>query len=263
MTISIHATPFLFLYCCVLAILFGAALGSFLNCAAWRTVRGESFLKGRSRCPDCGHTLGFLDLIPLLGWVLLRGKCRYCKKPIPVRYVLVELFFALLTLACLLRFDISLLFVRNLAFLCCLYFLTLTDLDAMIIPDGCLILGAAVWVVTAPFLFSWREIGLSVLAAVAYGGALLLLSLVMDRVLGRDSMGGGDIKLFALVALYLGFIGTLFTLLLSCFMGLLFAALLKKKRSQAFPFGPAIAAASAVMLLWGGGFVDWYLSLLG
>jgi leader peptidase (prepilin peptidase)/N-methyltransferase len=87
--------------------------------------------------------------------------------------------------------------------------------------------------------------------------------MVMDRVLGRDSLGGGDIKLFALTGLYLGLIGTLFALLLSAVLGLVFALLLKKRRSQAFPFGPAIAAADALMLLFGDGLVSWYLGLLG
>ena len=251
-------------YIVFLALMLGAALGSFLNCAAWRTVRGESFLKGRSRCPECGRTLGAAELVPLFGWLFLRGRCRGCGKPIPARYPLTELGFALLTLACLLRFDVSLLFVRNLVFLACLYFLTLTDLDAQVIPDGCLLAAALVWGASAPFLLpSWREALASLLAGLVFGGALLGLSLLMDRALGRESMGGGDIKLFALTGLYLGFIGTLFALLLSCAAGILLALAMKKKRSQAFPFGPAIAAADAAMLLWGGGLVEWYLRLLG
>lgn len=251
-------------YAFFLALFLGAALGSFLNCAAWRTVRGESFMRGRSRCPECGHTLGFFELVPVLGWVFLGGRCRECKKPISVRYPLTELGFAAITLACLLRFDISPVFARNLVFLACLYFLSLTDLDAQIIPNGCLIAAAAVWALCEPFIAgSWAEAGLSVLAGLVFGGALLGLSLIMDRVLGRESLGGGDIKLFAVVGLYLGFAGTLFTLLLACVLGLIFALLLRKKRSQPFPFGPSIAAASAVMLLWGGGFIDWYLGLIG
>ncbi|MBE7002817.1 MAG: prepilin peptidase [Ruminococcaceae bacterium] len=252
------------IYVILVSVFLGAALGSFLNCAAWRTVRGESFVKGRSRCPDCGHTLEAGDLVPILSWIILGGKCRYCKKPIPARYMLVELGFALITLACVDRFAVTLLCLRNLVFLCCLYFLTLTDLDAQIIPDGCLLIGLIVWVVTAPFLYeSWIDPLLSLVAALVYGGGLLLLSMVMDRVLGRDSLGGGDIKLFALTGLYLGLIGTLFALLLSAVLGLVFALLLKKRRSQAFPFGPAIAAADALMLLFGDGLVSWYLGLLG
>lgn len=263
MTISIHANRFLLIYGSVLAFLLGAALGSFLNCAAYRIVHGESFLKGRSRCPDCGHTLGALDLVPVFSWLFLRGRCRWCKKPIPVRYLLAELLFALLTLACLLRFDLTLLCARNLVFLCCLFCLSLTDLDNQTIPDGCLLTAALVWAACAPFLYdSWLDAGLQVLAGLVYGGGVLAISLVMDKVMGRETLGGGDVKLFAVVGLYLGLIGTLFAVLLSCVFGLLFAALAKRSRSQAFPFGPSIAAASAFMLLFGDGLVAWYMGLL-
>lgn len=248
-------------YVCALALFLGAALGSFLNCAAWRVVRHESFVRGRSRCPDCGHVLGFLDLVPAFGWLFLRGKCRYCGKKIPARYPLAELVFALVTLACVLRFDLTLLCARNLAFLACLFMLSLTDLDERIIPDGCLLAAALIWAVTAPFLYeTWAEAGKCLLAALVYGGGILGVSLVMDKVLGRESLGGGDVKLFAVVGLYLGLAGTLFAVLLACVLGLLLALALKKTR-EAFPFGPAIAAAAAIMLLWGGGLVEWYLGL--
>lgn len=251
-------------YVCVLAFVLGAALGSFLNCAAYRIVRGESFVRGRSRCPDCDHTLAPRDLVPVFSWLVLRGKCRYCGKKIPARYPLTELVFALVTLACVLRFDLTLLCARNLVFLACLYCLALTDLDAQIIPDGCLLTAALAWAVTAPFLLpSWAEAGKCLLAALVYGGALLGLSLVMDRVLGRESLGGGDVKLFALTGLYLGLVGTLFAVLLACILGLLIALALRIRRAQAFPFGPAIAASAALMLLYGGALVEWYLGLLG
>lgn len=263
MRISVTMTPGILYYFSVLAFLFGAALGSFLNCAAWRTVHGESFLKGRSRCPECGHTLGALELVPIFSWLFLRGRCRRCKKPIPVRYLLVEVFFGLLTLACLLRFDLTLLCARNLIFLCCLFYLSLTDLENQTIPDGCLVIAALAWTVCAPFLCdSWADAGLRLLSGVVYGGCLLGVSLVMDKVMGRETLGGGDIKLFAVVGLYLGLIGTLFAVLLSCVFGLLFAAALKKQ-GRAFPFGPSIAAAATFMLLFGDGLVGWYLGLLG
>ncbi|MBO4914821.1 MAG: prepilin peptidase [Oscillospiraceae bacterium] len=251
-------------YAFFLALFLGAAVGSFLNCAAWRTVHGESFMKGRSHCPKCGHILGAAELVPVFGWVFLRGRCKACKKPISVRYPLTELGFALITLACLLRFDVSVLFARNIIFLACLYFLSLTDLEAMVIPDGCLIVAALAWAAAEPFIASsWAEAGLSVASGLVYGGVLLVLSLIMERVRGKEALGGGDIKLFAVVGLYLGFVGTLFALLLSCVVGLLFALLLRAKRAQPFAFGPAIALSTAVMLLWGDGLVNWYLSLLG
>ena len=260
----IYQSTFALFYFSTLAALLGGAMGSFLHCAAWRIVRGESFLRGRSRCPDCGHTLGPVDLIPLLGWFLLGGKCRYCGKPIPFRYVLSEWGFAALTVLCLLRFGLSVLCLRNYVFLCCLFCLSLVDLESMLIPDGCLTASALAWLGAAPFLgWGWREIGSHTLAALVFGGGVLGISLVMDRLLGRESLGGGDVKLFALTGLYLGLVGTLFASMLACILGLASAVFLRRGAGQPFPFGPAIAAAAAGMLLFGDPLVQWYLSLLG
>ncbi len=256
----------LLLYCGAVAVILGAVFGSFLNCAAWRIAHGESFLRGHSRCPSCGHELGARDLVPVLSWVFQRGRCRYCGVKISVRYPLTELAFALLTLLCLLRFDLSVLCLRNWIFLCCLFCLSLVDLDSYTIPDGSLLIAAGVWLAALPFLKpTWGEILRAVLAGLAFGGGLLLLSLVMDKVLKRESLGGGDVKLFAVVGLYLGFVGTLFCMMLSCVLGLIFAAARNRggEKGKAIPFGPAISLAAALTLLYGDGAIQWYLSLLG
>ncbi|MCR5138128.1 MAG: prepilin peptidase [Oscillospiraceae bacterium] len=261
---SVWASGGITAYCCVMAAVLGAVFGSFLNCAAWRVTHGESVLKGRSHCTSCGHVLGAADLVPVFSWLLLKGKCRYCGTKVPARYPLTEAVFALVTVLCLLRFDLTWLCLRNWIFLCCLFCLTLTDIDSMIIPDGCLLIAAAAWLVFLPLVgATWAEIGKSLLAGLVFGGGLLGLSLVMDRILKRDSLGGGDIKLFAVLGLYLGLVGTLFATVLACVIGLGFAMLRRRRSgaSEAFPFGPSIAAAGAVMLLWGEPFVNWYLGL--
>ena len=249
----------------ILAAMVGAAAGSFLNCAAYRIVREESFIKGRSRCPSCGHELGAAELIPILSWVCLKGRCRWCKTKISVRYPLTELMMALVSVLCLLRFDLTVLCLRNFLFLCCLFLLTLTDLEDMIIPDGCHIAAILIWLAALPFLsVSLKDVLLNILAAIVFGGGLLVISLAMDKILGRDTLGGGDIKLFAVVGLYLGFAGTLFTVMFSCIIGLLLHAVLKNKgEGRVFPFGPSIAISAAFMLLYGEPLVNWYLGLLG
>ena len=251
-------------YCIAVAAVLGAVAGSFLNCAAWRIVRGESFTRGRSRCPACGHALGAAELVPVVSWLVQKGRCKWCGQKISIRYPLTELGFALVTVLCLLRFGLTALCLRNFVFLCCLFLLTLTDLEDMIIPDGCHIAAAAAWLAALPFTFTgWGDVLKSVLAAVAFGGGLLAVSLVMDRLLGRDTLGGGDIKLFAVVGLYLGFIGSLFALMLACVVGLALQGLLRRKGGErAFPFGPSIALAAAAMLLYGEPLVRWYRGLL-
>lgn len=262
---SIHLSPGILAYCCAVAAVLGAAFGSFLHCAAWRIVRGEPFWKGRSRCPACGHVLEAPDLVPVLSWLALRGRCRHCGARIPKRYVCAELFFAAVSTACLLRFDLTPLCLRNWVLLCCLFCLSLVDLENYTIPDGCLLTAAAVWLCSLPFVgMSGRGALIHLLTGLGCGGAVLLLSLAADAVLHKDSMGGGDIKLFALMGLYLGPVASLFSMLLSCVLGLAFALVrraLGEEREQ-IPFGPSIAAATAVLLLWGEPLVRWYLALL-
>ena len=201
----------------------------------------------------------------MLSWVFQRGRCRWCGEKISARYPLTELCFSAISVLCLLRFDLTALCARNYIFLCCLFLLTLTDLEDMIIPDGCHIVAVAAWLIFLPFTFNgWRDALMRVLAAAVYGGGLLALSLIMDRAMGRDTMGGGDIKLFAVVGLYLGMVGTLFSVLLACVLGLVFNTLVRRKDGErAFPFGPAIAAATAIMLLYGAPLIGWYQGLMG
>lgn len=262
---SIYDSGSLMAFCVILAAILGAVLGSFLNCAAYRIARNQPFVSGHSRCPACGHDLGPAELVPVISWLIQRGKCKWCGAKISARYPLTELAFAAISVLCLLRFDLTVLCLRNYVFLGCLFLLTLTDLDAMVIPDGCHIAATLAWLAALPLLhLPRREIILCLVAAVALGGGLLLVSLAMDKLLGRESLGGGDIKLMAVVGLYLGPIGAMFALVLACVIGLACHALTAKKDGdRAFPFGPSIAVAAAGMLLWGQPLINWYRALLG
>lgn len=266
---SIYDDTIIFIYFSVFAVVIGAVLGSFLNCAAWRIAHGESFLKGHSRCPNCEHTLGILDLIPVFSWLFLKGKCRYCGRKISWRYPATEVLMALLMVLCLLRFDLTPICLRNMIFLGCLFCLSLVDLESYIIPDGCLLLSAAAWFGFIPFAYAqygeWHGIVWHLLSALIYGGGMLVLSLLMDHILQKESLGGGDIKLFAVMGLYLGPVASLFALLLACILGLVFVAISAKGREDfqgMIPFGPAIAAATFLMLLYGEQLVSWYMGFL-
>ena len=262
---SIYEYRPILIYCVCLAAVFGAVMGSFLNCAAYRMAHGESFLKGRSRCPKCGHVLGPLELIPVISWVLLKGKCKGCGEKISVRYPVTEVFFAAVTVICLIRFDLTILCLRNYIFLCCLFGLSLTDLESMIIPDGFHIAMLLAWAASLPFMQNPAAFaGKRLIMAVGFGGAILLVSIALDKALGKESLGGGDIKLIAVSTLYLGAAGMLFSLILSCVAGLIYAAASGSLRNgKAFPFGPFIAGACGCMCLFGDPLVNWYLGLLG
>ena len=254
------------IYCCVIAAIFGAVMGSFLHCVGWRIAHNEAFWKGRSHCPACGHTLSAIELIPVFSWLIQRGRCRHCGEKIPVRYPLSEVFFAVVTVLCLLRFGLTAICLRNWIFFCCLFCLSVVDLEIFIIPDSCLVIAALAWIVTFPW--SGETLGYAgthLLAGFIYGGALLAVSLIMDRILQKDTLGGGDIKLFAVCGLYLGLISSLFALLLACVLGLLFVfwqSRSGKEDAGRLPFGPSIALATWIMVMYGDIFTNWYLSLL-
>ena len=245
---SIYEDTFFMIYCCVLAGVFGAVLGSFLNCAAWRIAHGESFVKGRSHCTSCGHVLGFLDLIPVFSWIFLGGRCRYCKTKISPRYMLTEEF------------------VRNMVLACCLFCLSLVDLEIFEIPNGCLLIPVIVWFVAIPFTeMSGMDVLYHVASGVGYGAVMLALVLLFDKILGKETMGGGDLKLFVVMGLYLGVAASLFALFFSCILGLIMGAIQKRgkeNKGPQIPFGPAIALAFYAMLLYGDGLVNWYMGLL-
>ena len=153
--------------------------------------------------------------------------------------------------------------LRNYVFLCCLFCLSLTDWDSMRIPDGCLLTAVLAWV--AALLWGgqgWGAWGSGLLAALLLGGGMLGLSGVLDRLLGRESLGGGDVKLFAVVGLYLGLVGSLFAAFFSSVLGLLTVFLLGWDREKPIPFAPAISAAAALMLLFGEPLVMWYADFL-
>lgn len=257
--------------------MFGLVFGSFLNCAAMRIARHEDFVHGRSHCMNCGHELSALDLIPVASWVFSGGKCRYCGQKVSVRYPLTELLFAGLCVGVYLRYGLSAETARDLVLTGCLFTLSIVDLECFEIPDGCLLIGLAAWIAAVPFMgWPWIDSLLHIAAGLLCGGVMLMMSLALDRILKKESLGGGDIKLFALLGLYLGLLGAYFLVLFSCVIGLVFVGaarfVCKTAGSRgrplangvsvpngAFPFGPSIAAAGYVLLLFGNIVTEWYL----
>ena len=257
---SIRLSLGLFIYCSFLAGLIGSVMGSFLNCAAYRIAHGTSFTKGRSHCPTCDHVLGPLDLIPIVSWLIQGGKCRYCKEKISIRYPLTELLMACLSILCLWKYDLTLECLRNFILLCCLFTLSLVDLDIFEIPNRCIIIPIVVWMMSAFFIHD--SIVSHIIAMFLYGGGILAISLLMDHILKKESMGGGDIKLLGVMGLYLGMVGGLLALMMACFIGILLSFLSKKDDEMHFPFGPAISIAFAIVLLYGQPIIDWYIHLI-
>jgi len=247
----------------VLSVVLGLVMGSFLNCLAWRLVHGESVMKGRSHCASCGHVLGPLDLVPLLSWLFLKGKCRYCGEPVSARYPLTELVCGAVYGTLAWRYGFSVETLRLLLLFSLLLAISLVDLEDGWVPDRFLIVGAVGYLlllILEPEPMKALSRGLIGAAVIFF--PLLFLVLAADKLLGRESMGGGDLKLFALLGLYFGWKLGLLLLILSCVTGLVFAAVMGKARpGKPFPFVPAMTAAAWLTAMWGEGIVNWYLSL--
>jgi len=238
--------------------LLGATVGSFLNVVAYRLPRGLSVARPRSRCSSCGHPIKPYDNVPVLSWILLRGRCRQCKAPISARYPLVEAVTAALWALVVVVKGLDPDALLGLAFVTLLVPVTLIDLDHRIIPNRLLIVGtvAALALLVALDRGALAE---HAIAAVAAGGFLLAAALAYPR-----GMGMGDVKLAGVMGLYLGrAVGPamLAALLSGTLVGL---AVIARKgavegRKTAVPFGPFLAFGGLVGLFAGDEIVDWYL----
>ena len=259
----LHLTPFITVYCCALSALFGACMGSFLNCMAWRVVHGESVWRGRSHCDVCGHVLGARDLVPVVSYLVSRGRCRYCGAKLSARHVWGELAGAAVFVTLLLQYDISLQLLEAWALACVLLACSFADLEGYIIPDRFLAAGIVLFIAFLPL----HEKPLARLLGGLLGGlgvslGLLLAVLVMEKCMGREAMGGGDLKLLFLTGLFLGLGKNLVCLFLACLIGIAVALIARRRQGEPFPWGPSIALAAWLAELVGGPFINWYVSLL-
>lgn len=256
----IHTDLYLSIYVYSLAVILGSILASFINCMSWRIVHGESVWKGRSHCTACGHVLYAKDLVPILSYVCLKGKCRYCKTQVSKRYLLIEILLSVVFVSFIWKYGISFLTLRYLVLSCILLGLSLVDFDSYEIPDGFIITGILWWLITMPFIETpiVEQLKTGIIGGVAIGGSILALSLLMDKILKKESMGGGDIKLFFMLGLYMGPTLSLVNLNISCILGIFLVVLMKKNK---IPFGPAIVGATWITLLYGADLVSWYWGL--
>jgi leader peptidase (prepilin peptidase)/N-methyltransferase len=239
------------------AFIFGAAIGSFLNVCIFRLPAETSIVKPRSQCPHCKHPLRYHDNIPLISFFFLRGKCRDCGGAISWRYPLVELITALLALLLFIKFGLTLKFLVFFIFIAVLIVITFIDLDHQIIPDILTLPGIPIFFLAAIFLVKipWMEALIGLLIG---GGVLLAIAFVYELLTKREGMGGGDIKLLAMIGGFLGWKSLIFVLLFSSFSGAIvgITAMIIKKQDMkyAVPFGPFLSAAAVAYLFWGEAF---------
>jgi len=243
----------------LVAGLFGLAIGSFLNVCALRWPEDGSVVSPRSRCPGCGSGIGWYDNVPVLSWLLLRGRCRRCGEGISVQYPLVELATALAWGGMFLLHGLEWEALRGALFLTILLGITISDARFYIIPDqftlGGLVLGLLLAFVTPAIGWAQALIG----AAVGLG-LLWFVAWAGEKAFKKEAMGGGDIKMMAMVGAFLGWPGVLLTVFLGSFLGAAIFGPISLKTGKLVPFGIFLAAGAAVAYGWGDLLVAWYVA---
>jgi leader peptidase (prepilin peptidase)/N-methyltransferase len=248
-------TPEWFLW--AVAAFVGASIGSFLNVCVYRLPEGESVVSPRSRCPECGMQITWRDNVPVLSYLLLRGRCRGCGTRISPQYPLVELVTALVWVAAVARYGLAWQALTVAVFFTLLLGIALTDARTYIIPDEFTIGGAV-----AGLLLSIAPGGVtltqSALGALVGFALLYLAGLLGEWWLKKPAMGGGDIKMMAMVGAFLGPIGAILAIFLGALVGSIVFLPISLKTKKLVPFGIFLAVGAAVAEGWGEMIVRWY-----
>lgn len=250
----------------IISFLLGSVMGSAMTCLGDRLAEGKSWVKGRSECDVCHHVLDGRDLIPVVSYLVNHGKCRYCGAKLSKKYLWTELLSGCVFV--LIFFKEGMIdgtVIIQWGVCCALLALSITDLDCYTIPDRFIVFLIAWWLASIGLKvltgsFHMHEITDDLLGAFVPAGCVLVLSLIMDHVLKKESMGGGDIKLLFALGLYTGLAGSVLLLIVSCVIGLIFAGVLKREK---IPFGPSISLGAVFVILAGGPLITWYMGLLG
>jgi leader peptidase (prepilin peptidase)/N-methyltransferase len=251
--------------------IFGAITGSFLNVVIHRLPREESVVFPGSHCPSCNAPIHWYDNIPLVSWLILLGRCRKCRQPISFRYFLVELLTAVTFLVFFTIFGLGWDFFMYTVLACGLIAATFIDIQHRIIPDeislGGVVAGLVLHLIRgshfAPFSVDLKPFLDSLLGVIAGGGVIwgtgFLFDVVYFRLLKRppiqgetESMGGGDVKLLAMIGAFLGWKYALLTFFLAPFFGALAGIVnLVFKKDHTIPYGPFLSLAALICILWG------------
>jgi leader peptidase (prepilin peptidase)/N-methyltransferase len=244
---------------------FGAIIGSFLTVCIYRLPREQSVITPRSACPECGRTIRWYDNVPVLSFMLLGGRCRNCRASIPYRYPLVELVNGVGYVAILWGFGWGWPTLVYGLFFSALLTVTLIDLDHLMIPDVITLPGIVLGVVCSWWVL---PVGLlnSLIGVIVGGGVLLAMAWISPFLFGKEGLGGGDIKLLAMVGAFLGWQLALTTLMIASILGALVGVGLLSvsamKRGQYLPFGPFLSLGAVLSLLFGHEILMWYLGVI-
>ncbi|QVK19185.1 prepilin peptidase [Mycoplasmatota bacterium] len=253
--------------------IIGACFGSFFNVVGLRISDGKSIIRPRSSCPKCGHELSFWELIPILNFFILGGKCRKCKTRISTKYVLFEIVTAMLFVYSYYMFGFCGDFFISLLLISLIVIISVSDLEYMLIEDKVIFFFLIVFLILRIFIklpSDFSTFGLPTYVESLIGGAfgfglLYWIAFIGRKVYNQEVMGGGDIKLYGIIGLVIGvkmtFISLLFASILGTIIGLTLSGLKIIKRDNPIPFGPFIGLGSLCTYFYGYDILHWYLNL--
>lgn len=247
-------------YYTVFTLVIGSIFGSFLNVWIYRLARGESVVTPRSHCPQCGYPIQWHDNLPVLSYFLLRGRCRNCRAPISIQYPLVEAACAGLAFILWLKNGYGAALLIDFTFLFLLLGIAVTDARSYIIPDLFTLGG-----MLAGLLFSLLPGGItplqSVVGLLAGGVSFYLVALAGELIFKKEAMGGGDVKMMAMVGAFLGWPGVVFTVFTGSLAGSLIFGWINyvMRKKVLVPFGVFLSLGGALYVFFGTRLIGWYL----
>jgi leader peptidase (prepilin peptidase)/N-methyltransferase len=243
----------------------GMCIGSFLNVCIYRLPAGKSIVRPASACPVCGNPIHWYDNIPLISYVILRGRCRGCSTPISLRYPIIELLCGLFAMASAMQYGINMSALIYFILIAALLVITFIDIDHRIIPDVISLPGIPLGFLCSFILpqLKWSD---SLIGIAVGGGSLLTIALGYQFITGKDGMGVGDIKLLAMIGAFLGWKGVFFTIMASSLIGTAVGIVVMlrsgKGMKMAVPFGPFLSMGAILYVFFGPRLIDWYFNLL-
>lgn len=238
------------IYYMIVTFIFGAVLGSFYNVVGYRIPKGESLITPSSHCTKCNHKLGASELVPIFSWIFLGGKCKNCKEKISCFYPVFELSSGILFALSYHLFGFSIQFLISITFISMLLIIIISDYQTMIIPDEILISSSIILLIE----FMIKDGGISILGHLLDGFVSFLLMFLLKKIgdflFKKESMGGGDLKLMAVIGMVLGWKVALICIFLASFIGLpISLIILFKNKTDIIPFGPFLSVSAIILFL--------------
>ena len=230
--------------------ILGAIMGSFYHVVATRLSNDESIIFPGSHCPKCNHSLSWYENIPIISYILLKGKCKQCHSKIPISYWIVELITGLLFSVCYHSFDLTLDLLIALVFISSLIIVIISDIEYMIILDEVLIASSLIIILIYIFGASLEEAALHIYSGIGAFLTMYTIKIIGDKAFKKESLGGGDIKLMFLFGLVLGLPMSICTIFLATFIAFPIAIIiLLSSKENIIPFGPFLSMAAIIILM--------------